>query len=119
MDGQNLTVAYLLKYIKHEIRAIAAQPNARDNKRLGELALTLDIISDAAGLNVRQQGREFSRVIGIADDLIANIHDIGYGVEWKSTWPSDDEIEWLVLHELDRELKPPPFNPDAPPKESK
>lgn len=29
MDEQNLTIAYLLKYINHEIQRIAALPDAR------------------------------------------------------------------------------------------
>ncbi|KAB2852188.1 MAG: hypothetical protein F9K46_19375 [Anaerolineae bacterium] len=107
MNEQNLTMGYLLIYIKHEIQRIAALPDAQNNKDLNALMSALDVIWDAAAHNIREAEDGRSRVLGIADELSANIGDISHGSEFKSTWPSDEEIEWAALHDRERGLKYP------------
>ncbi|MBZ0320990.1 MAG: hypothetical protein K8L91_31535 [Anaerolineae bacterium] len=68
---------------------------------------SLTVISDAAAHNAKRLGGEYSKVIGIADVLYANIQDIGHDAQWKSKWPLDEEIDWAVWHEHERGTKPP------------
>ena len=79
-----LTIGVLLKHLRQKL--IEARKD-KNEKLLVELGHAFDLIEEAA-LEAKD-----AKLAAIAEEMQSSVRDTFMGAEWKSSIPSDDEIE--------------------------